>query len=58
MTTRRELLFVVGAGVLTAPPGGFARPTRFELIIHGKTAKAMGFKISQSLLMSDDKVIE
>jgi putative ABC transport system substrate-binding protein len=43
-----------------AKPGDvpIEKPTKYKLVMNGKTAKALGLTISQSLMLQADQVIE
>ncbi len=58
MTDRSRLHSEEAAYALTPPDLPVENPTRYEMIINLKTAKALGLTIPQSVLMRADQLIQ
>jgi len=55
LASRQLAALLRGAKVADVP---VERPTRFDLVVNLKTAKALGLTISESFLLRADEVIE
>ena len=56
MIARRKFI-ILGVSAL-APVYALAQPAKLHLVINGKTAKSLGIKLSQELLLRAEEVIE
>jgi len=59
-TVHQDLAVMVAKVLKGSKPGDLPiqRPTRFELVINLKTAKALGLTIPQSLVQRADEIIQ
>lgn len=54
----RELGYVIGANLVVDVRTPERRPTKFELAVNVKTARALKLTLPQSLLLRADRVVE